>query len=192
MTRRLPKEKRDKLILVSLGTLAVLIVIGLGLIRPQYQAINRMRAQTNDARAKLQGMEDSINQADITAAQLHDISDTLAQQEKDMAIGDPNAWIYDTLRRFKSKYKVDMTIGNQTSISEVDLLPRFPYRQLKVTVNGSAYYHDLGTFIADFENNFPHARICNLIIEPSGGSGDNLEKLNFRMEIIALVKPNET
>ena len=33
---------------------------------------------------------------------------------------------------------------------EVDIMPKFPYQQLKVTVTGTAYYHDLGEFIAEF------------------------------------------
>ncbi len=74
-------------------------------------------------------------------------------------------------------------------MGEVDLLSKFPYKQLKVTVNGTAYYHDLGKFIADFENTYPHARITNLTLEPAGNTGDNSEKLAFRMDIVALTNP---
>ena len=72
----------------------------------------------------------------------------------------------------------------------MDLLPSFPYKQIQFTINGTAYYHDLGKFIADFENNFPHARMVNLVIEPASGADSSNEKLSFRMDIIALVKPN--
>ena len=74
-------------------------------------------------------------------------------------------------------------------MGEVDLLAGFPYRQAKLSLNGSAYYHDLGKFVSDFENNFPHMRMINLIIE-SASQGSGSEKLSFRMEIVALVKPN--
>ena len=74
-------------------------------------------------------------------------------------------------------------------MGEVDLMPHFPYKQLKVTVGGTAYYHDLGKFIADFENTYPHARIANLTLEPVGGTADSGEKLAFRMDIIALANP---
>ena len=62
--------------------------------------------------------------------------------------------------------------------------------QIKVNINGTAYYHDLGKFIADFENNFPHIRIVNLTIEPASAGEPGNEKLSFRMDIVALVKPN--
>ena len=84
---------------------------------------------------------------------------------------------------------MDISVNSQLSMGEVDLLPHFPYKQLKVTVGGTAYYHDLGKFIADFENAFPHMRFANLTLEPVGGTGDNSEKLTFRMDIIALANP---
>jgi hypothetical protein len=77
-------------------------------------------------------------------------------------------------------------------ISDVDLLPKFPYKQLKVSVTGTAYYHDLGKFIADFENTFPHIRITNLTVDTGGATAEGGEKLAFRMEVVALVKPMGT
>ena len=134
-------------------------------------------------------MEDEIKTTDTISAQLVDLTETLNYAQSDMASGDPTSWIYDTIRNFKGKYKVDILVNGQLVPGEVDLLPKFPYRQLRVTVNGMAYYHDLGKFIADFENAYPHARIANLALEPAGGPGDNNEKLSFRMDIIALINP---
>jgi len=195
---KLPKEKRDQLILVGVGTLLLLILIGFGLIRPQYAAIAGTNAQINAARNHLQTMEDTIKKADTTSAQLADLTYTLTQTEGDMASGDPAQWIYNTIRNFKEHYKVDISVNSQLSMGEVDLLAHFPYKQLKVTVGGSAYYHDLGKFISDFENTFPHARITNLTLEPVGatggtsGTGDSGEKLTFRMDIIVLANPTRS
>ena len=54
----------------------------------------------------------------------------------------------------------------------------------------TGYYHDVGKFISDFENNFPHGRVVNLIVEPVSSADPGNEKLSFRMDVIALVKPN--
>jgi len=186
---KLPKEKRDRLILVGIGTLAVLTLIGFSLIRPQYSAISEVNKRTDDARTNLLNMEDDIKRADAISARVADLTYTLSHAEGDVVSGDPAAWIYDTIRNFKGKYKVDISVNGQLSMGEVDLLPKFPYRQLKVTVSGTAYYHDLGKFIADFENTFPHARIANLTLEPVGAAGEYSEKLAFRMDIIALANP---
>jgi hypothetical protein len=80
-------------------------------------------------------------------------------------------------------------VGHPT-IGESDLLPSFPYKQIQFAINGTVYYHDLGKFIADFENSFPHSRMVHLVVEPATGPNSNSEKLSFRMEIITLVKLN--
>jgi Tfp pilus assembly protein PilO len=185
----LPKEKRDRLILVGMSTLFLLGLIGFGLIRPQYDNISAINAKISAARKDLQSKEDTIKKADPVSTQLADLTYTLSQAEGDMVSGDPAQWIYNTIRNFKEHYKVDISVNSQLSMGEVDLLPHFPYKQLKVTVGGTAYYHDLGKFIADFENTFPHTRFANLTLEPVGGTGDNSEKLTFRMDIIALANP---
>ena len=188
---KLSKEKRDHLILVGMGTVLVLIGIGYGLIRPQYATIRAVNSQVQSALDNLQSMEDTIKKADTVSAQLVDLNDTLTKAQSDMASGDPSSWIYDTIRNFKGKYKVDISVsGGQLVPGPVDLLPKFPYQQIKATVNGTAYYHDLGKFIADFENAYPHARIANLALDPAGSAGDNNEKLSFRMDIIALINPS--
>jgi Tfp pilus assembly protein PilO len=187
---KLPKEKRDKLILVIVGSAVLLGVIYFGLISPQYAAISRIKTQTNDARKNLQTMEDTVKRADATRDELIDALDTLSHSESDIASGDTFAWTYDMMRGFKANYKtVDIGIG-QSSIGDVDFLPAFPYRQIKVAVSGTAYYHDLGKFIADFENTYPHIRVANIVLQPSGASGDDSEKLSFKMDIIALIKQN--
>lgn len=187
---KLPKEKRDQLVLVIISTLAALTAIYFALIRPQYATIARIQNDTKTAQSKLLDIESTIKKADATTSALFDIGDTLSHAEEDMASGDTYAWTFDTIRHFKTSYKVgDPTVG-QPVTGEVDLLANFPYKQLKFNISGTAYYHDLGDFIAHFENNFPHTRMVNLTIDPGGGSGDDAEKLSFRMDIIALIKPN--
>jgi hypothetical protein len=191
---KLPKAKRDQLILVGMGTLVLLVLIGLALIRPQYATISAINSKITEARSHLDSMEETSKKADTITAQLADLTQALTQSESDLATGDPSQWIYNTVRNFKENYKVDVSVNSQLSMGEVDLLPHFPYKQLKVSVVGTAYYHDLGKFIADFENTFPHARITNLTLEPAspnaaGANGENGEKLTFRMDIVALANP---
>jgi type II secretory pathway pseudopilin PulG len=188
---RLSKEKRDKLILTCMFIVIALVVIGLLLIRPEYQLITDTKNSTEQKRQKLENMQEAIDRAAATAAQLQDTTIELQEAEKDMAVGDQNGWMYDTVRSFKSP-KIDISINSRVTSGEVDIMPKFPYQQLKVTVTGTAYYHDLGEFLANFENNYPHGRICNLMIHPAGEGGDNAEKLSFSMDIIALIKPTQS
>jgi hypothetical protein len=114
----------------------------------------------------------------------------LRKSEADIASGDIYAWIYDTIRRFKTGYNLNIPTVSQPAIGEVDLIPNFPYKQLKLSLVGTGYYHDLGKFVADFENNFPHMRLVNLSIQTASDPNGASEQLSFRMDVVALVKPN--
>ena len=183
----LPKEKRNPFILVVVITVAILMLIGFGLLRSQSSILARVRASGKAAEVQLQGIEKTVKNADLTTNELATATAALARAEEDMATGDLYSWAYNTLRLFKQQYKVEIPEIGHPMESEVDLIPAFPYRQMRFIVSGKGYYHDIGKFVSDFENNFPHVRVTNLVIEPAGNEG---EKLSFRMEVIALIKPN--
>jgi hypothetical protein len=198
MMNKLSKEKRGHITLVCLGTGILLAAVYFLLINPEYGAIERAKAKTTRANKDLQDKLALIQRQDAIKNELHEMSTTLAEAEHDVAFGDPTAWFYETLRNFKGHYAVEISSYGQPSLGNVDLLPKYPYNQIKITVNGTAFYHDLGKFIADFENTFPHMRIVNLALDPaSGGIGPGRspvagEMLSFRMDIITLVKTAET
>lgn len=187
--KKLSKEKRNQLIIVALVTAAVLALIYIGLIQRQYNSLAKIAGAKKTASGKLFSIRNTITNAATIGKELDEFSTALEQTGTDMASGDLYSWTYDTLRRFKQSYRVEIPEVGQPSIGSVDLLPAFPYKQIRFSVSGGGYYHDLGKFIADFENNFPHARLVNLVVEPLPGP-ESGEKLAFKMEIVALVKPN--
>ena len=162
-------------------------LIGFGLIRSQIDSLSKIKKDKEAADSRLQRIKNSIKNADAVASELTAVTNALLHAEADLASGDLYSWTYDTIRRFKPQYKVEIPDIGHPTIGNVDLLPSFPYKQIQFSINGTAYYHDLGKFIADFENNFPHSRMVRLSIEPGG---DNTEKLSFKMDVIALMKPN--
>jgi len=188
--KKISKEKRNQLLTVAFATVAVLGLIYFGLIRPQYNALSKIAKDKKDADKKLQGIKQTITGAGTASNTLTETAAALNQTESDMASGDLYSWTYETLRRFKQPYKVEIPEIGHPAIGDVDLLSYFPYRQIRFTVNGTGYYHDLGKFISDFENNFPHARVVRLAVQSTPGPDGLNEKLTFSMEIIALVKPN--
>jgi hypothetical protein len=183
----LPKDRRNPFFIAVLSTAAVLALIYFGLIRSQNSTISKLAESRKTASDKLLSMESTIKNADLTANQLADSTTALTQAEADMASGDLYAWTYTTMRSFKQPYKVEIPEIGHPDIGDVDMFPTFPYKQIRFNLSGSAYYHDLGKFIADFENAFPHARVENLAIEPAAGDS---EKLSFRIQIVELVKAN--
>jgi Tfp pilus assembly protein PilO len=188
--KRLSPDKRNKLVLVIVATLAVIALVYFFLISPQKELNHKLATQAAADQAKLQQIKTSIKQANVTADKVAELMQQLSQAEEDTASGDLFAWTYDTIRQFKTNRHVDITSIGQPSPSEVEIIPNFPYKQIKFQIIGNGYFHDIGKFVADLENKFPHMRIVNLTIDSSAASEGSGEKLTFRMEIAALIKPN--
>lgn len=188
--KRLPPAKRNQLIIVVVATIAALFMVFYFLVDPQKEQNQKLGEKIRTERDKLQSIRNAIKDTDRIANDLTTVTFQLNRAEEDVASGDVYAWTYDTVRRFKSAYKTEIPTIGTPNISDVDLLSGFPYRQVKVTLSGVSFYHDLGKFIADFENNFPHMRMVNLYLEPANQVGPNAEKLSFRVDVVALIKPN--
>lgn len=191
-SRKLPKEKRNQLILISLVTLVALAGLGFGLIKYQYENLTHLAAKKAELEQKLVQMQAHIKRADQVEPELADARTAITNLEAGMASGDLYSWVINTIRGFKGAYKVEIPQFSPISNpSDVNLLAKFPYKQVTLTVAGTAHYHDLGKFLADFENEFPHIRLLNLDLQvnPNPAAGD-AEKLVFKVDIVPLVKPN--
>lgn len=189
--KKLPKEKRDHLILVVLVTAAVLGGLGFGLIRAQYDSLKRIRTTEREAAAKLRTMNETIDRKEQIEIELGEVSRALASLEAGMASGDPYSWAIDMVRRFRVAHQVDVPVISQPVVSDNTLLPDFPYKQASFALSGTGFYHDIGRFIADFENQFPEIRIVNLRLSPvTSLVNEEKEKLEFKMDIVALMRPN--
>ncbi len=191
--RQLPKDKRNSLALVALVTLTAVAGLYFALIQRQHQSLASLAQQKTAAANKLQVVLDAIHNADCIKAELEEARTSLAAAEGDVASGDLYAWVINSLRKFNAPaYKVDIPQFSQLGPpADVSLLPNFPYKQATLTVAGTARFHNLGQFLADFENQFPHARLLNLSLDANASSSAaDSEALSFKMDIITLVKLN--
>ncbi|HEV2209225.1 MAG TPA: hypothetical protein VG167_10650 [Verrucomicrobiae bacterium] len=191
MTIKLSTEKRNQLLLVVLGLAVAAGVWYTMVYKAQTKNLADMRAARDTAEQKVQQVKRTIAAASQIEAELCDARKNLAAIEDTMASGDLYSWAINTLRQFKLGYKIDIPQYSQIDgPKDVTMLANFPYKQATITIGGSAQYYELGRFIADFENQFPYVRVLNLSIEPASGlAATEKERLSFRMEIAALVKP---
>jgi len=191
---KISKEKRSQLVLVIIVVLAVIIGIWFSLIRTQQEDLRTLAAKKQDDSKKLDQIGDTIKNSKKAELELAAVSNELAQAEQNMPSGDLYLSMVDTIRKFKTNYDVQISQFTPSgSDTPVNLLPRFPYRQVSVSISGTAHYHDLGKFVADFENQFPTSRILNLDLSPAAVTGpETREKLAFRMDIVSLVASSGT
>jgi len=188
--KRLSPDSRNKLIMVIVGTLVLIGMVYFFLISPQNEQNRKLAAKTQSELSHLKEIMALIKQTDTTSTQAADLAVRLSQAEDDCASGDLYAWTVDTIRQFKINRHLDIPTIEQPVQSDVDLLANFPYKEIKFDIAGTGYFHDIGKFIADLENKFPHTRVLNLSLDPASSPEAVTEKLSFRMEIVALVKPN--
>jgi Tfp pilus assembly protein PilO len=194
--KSLPKDKRDRLVLVALATVAVLVGLYYGVVSSQRRSLDALAKRKADQEGKLSGAERLAGSVSQFQKNLDESSGKLKAIESSMASGDMYSWVILTVNNFKENYKIDIPQFSREVPGEVGMLPRFPYRAAVFHIRGTAHYHDFGRFVADFENSFPYMRIQNIELDPSGGSSANKvhepEKLAFKMEIVALVNPNSS
>ena len=186
----IPKEKRKPLLLVAILTLAVIAGWWLVVISPQLGKLDRLSVTTADAQEKLDTMRKAVANAPKLAAELEAALAKLQSQEKDMPSGDLFLRLTETIRGLAPGYNVEVPQFSPPVTGDVNLFPKFPYKQALIGVGGTAHYHNFGIFLADLENRFPGMRVQNLELEPAPSATlVEKEKLSFRMEIAALIKP---
>jgi len=194
--RKLSKDKRNKLVLVVILTVMGLVGVWFGLINFQQEQLRKLGERKAIVKSKLTQIEQAGRNAERLESELIESGKRLGRIEEDMPSGDLYAWMLKSIGLLKLQSKVDIATHSAPEVKDVNLLPRFPYRQVIYTIGGTAYFHDLGKFIADFENQYPFARLQNLDITPEPALAvsdkDPKEKLTFHMEIVTLVKPGAT
>src|SRR5436305_12454341 len=100
MTRR-PREKRDRLILISLGTAILLAGLYFGLIRSQQASIASLVAERQRVEQNARDTDTSIQNAKSIETELTQKSAQLNISEEDMASGDPYLWMVNNIRQFQ-------------------------------------------------------------------------------------------
>jgi Tfp pilus assembly protein PilO len=188
---RISKKKQTQLLMVALGTVVIVGVLWYSLISYQRESLKKLEAGRKSAREKLAQIQQTIQNSRQIESDLLVVSNKLFIREEDLASGDLYASMVNTIRKFKLPYRIDIPQFTSGGLaSEVNLLPKFPYKQVALSISGTAFYFEFGRFLADFENRFPYSRVINLELSPaSAARSEEKEKLAFRMDIISLVKP---
>ena len=189
------KEKRNRLLLVLLGTVASIAGLYYGVIATQRKSIEAIGLRYIEQENKLTGAERLAGNISQFQKNLETTTERLKTIEGSMASGDMYSWVILTINTFKENHRVDIPQFSREIPMEVGMFPNFPYRAAAFHLRGTAHFHDFGRFVADFENSFPYMRIQNIELEPPPASNTtgptDQEKLSFKMEVVALVNPNQ-
>lgn len=197
---RLSKEKRDRLILVIIMTIAISLGLWYGIVTTRKERLEEAKATIRTAINKLEKAKTLVKQADKAESQVSAAVDKLKAVEDSMASGvDHYTWAILLLEKARARHNVKIIEVTRPVKGEVGMLAQFPYQAAIFTARGSGHYHDFGKFLADFENSFPYFRVQNISLSPGLDSaagpdsptGSGEENLAFRIEIVALIKPSQ-
>ena len=197
---RLSKDKRDRLILVIIGTIAACTGLWFGVIKTRQGQLKESKVRLAAAIDKLEKARTRVKQGSKVEADMETVTKRLKSIEETMATAaDLYSWAYLLLEKARAGHDVNIIDVTRPAKGDVGMLAQFPYDAAVFSVRGSAYYHQFGKFLADFENSFPHFRVQNLTL----GAMDSLagsdavsvrsgeERLQFKIDIVALIKPNQ-
>jgi len=202
---KLPKDKRDRLMMTIVMTGFVTLAFYTFVIRAQRERIRAAEDKLEQATLLLDRSERWLRMKEKVRADLAEERTELQSLEARMAPLDKFKWFYNTLESFRSSYDVRLIdISREPEIGEVGVLPGFPYKSAKFGVKLNGTYHDFGKFLADFENQFPYMRVQDLKIElppnalPPGTGGTSMaenpsannERLAISLNVVALIKPS--
>ncbi|MCS7089257.1 MAG: type 4a pilus biogenesis protein PilO [Verrucomicrobiota bacterium] len=188
---KLSKEKQKQLWVIALVTLIVLLGVWLALLRPLRSTLEQVRREIAQIRSQIAQAEEVLRRSDEVLEKLQAARSLLEQCEEQMVSGDYYAQIISRIRQLRAEHAVEIPqFSTISGPSSVELLPSFPYQEVSMTISGKGYYHDIGTFVADFENRHPYWRLQNLEIEPQSGTerDGSAERLSFRVTVVSLVR----
>ena len=168
---KLSKEKRDKLILVCIGIIAVLGVLYTFVLGAQKDSLATLQTKITGAQSKLAKAETSLRAADSIEATLNENKKEIeVRQEKMAPQGQYYYWFLKLVDQFRKDEKLDSSFIVDITMPEfVDagLLPKFPYKAASFGLRLNGEFHEIGKFIAALENTFPYFRVQNIKLAPN-------------------------
>jgi hypothetical protein len=188
---KMTKDQQQKTLLVAGITVGTAVLLWFAMISPLRAKLERMIKQTQEAKLMVEQGHRSIAAAPQLSNALARASAQIQTAEGLMAAGDLYEWVIQEVNRFKTAHAIDIPQISRETPCEVGFLPRFPYRAASFAVRGSAYYQDLGQFLASFENSHPflHLQSLQLGADNSAAKKEANERLQFSVELVTLVKP---
>lgn len=182
----LSKEKKGQILAVCLGTAACCAAIWFGLIEGMNERLKTIDKRRKEMAEKLSKAERLTKNRVALHEELVTKRTLITEIEDGMASGDMYAWIIGLMNREVSAFNLSVPVYSREAVTDIGVLPKFPYRAATFSIRGTGHFHDFGRFVAHMENRYPFMRMQNIELTPSSESRGRVE---FRFEFISLIKP---
>ena len=180
--RKLPKDKKQKIVLICIVMLAALA----GVV--QFYVLKNWHALA-DTKKQIAKLDDQVRQAERDALQAaHDVAHRaevksfVETQHAAMISGDPFAWVVRELSLLAEQEPVHMTGLHPGGKNETK--SGGPSYSMRIEFSGS--YDQIGAYVRDLENKFPTSEIQSLSIV---GTPADKGRHDTSLEIALRVQP---
>lgn len=201
---KLRKEQKDKITGIAIGAVLISILLWYFLIGAQHASITKLGESSREIEDKVSKAEIRLKRARMIQADLEDLRGKLGAEESQLIPSEQVSgmkWLFDTIKSFIDQGSYDVSL---TRIADPDInkryliLPKMDYSAVSYTVELRGYFHELGKFIANFENQFPYMSIHRVQISPlatpsSGGAAasevaDDISSAAEREKLTAILR----
>ena len=191
---KLSKTQKSQLLAVVIVTLGIMGALWYFVVTAEQEELAKSQKNTASMLDKLKYAQSKMRQAEDIANKFEAHRQLLDKREAMLAPDrDAYAWMISMMNPFIQAHKgINIYRYSQPELSDNGLLPGFPYRWATFRLEGTGFYHDLGKFFSDLENNFPSFRVQNLELTPASGPGAEAEKLTAIFELVVPVKTSDT
>jgi hypothetical protein len=191
---KISKTQRDQLIGIAAGTVGLMGILWYVGVTAKQDELSKTEKSTAQMRDTLKKAEGTMRNSEEIAEKLETRTQLLEKRESLLAPDrDAYAWIISTINPFiQSRKGVNIYHYSQPEVTEMGIIPEFPYKWAAFHLEGTGYFHDFGKFFADLENTFPCFRVQNLEMGALTTLGAEPEKLNVTFDLVVPVKPSET
>jgi hypothetical protein len=191
---KISKTQRDQLIGIAAGTVGLMGILWYVGVTAKQDELSKTEKSTAQIRDTLKKAEGTMRNADEIAEKLESRTQLLQKRESLLAPDrDAYAWIISTINPFlQSRKGVNIYHYSQPEVTDLGIIPDFPYKWAAFHLEGTGYYYDFGKFFADLENSFPCFRVQNLEMGSVTTLGAEPEKLSVSFDLVVPVKPSET
>lgn len=167
---KLPKEKRDKILMIGGGTLALALGLYWFVISAQYKTLAEYETQLTELDDEISQIERKIKLAKLGQAQAEEVREELRRVEANMLPAEQlnnNLWVRQRIDAIRAKYNLEprqfADLGAGTTFLNI---PNFPYKAAAYQVEVLGFYHDFGQFLAEVEGTFPFFSVQDLKMVP--------------------------
>jgi hypothetical protein len=179
--------------LLVVGTIVALAGIWLGLVSTLQSELKAKQTKLDSAQAQLNLALKGNQLAARYENEVNANQRLLESLERQMARGDIYRWAINRTAELADRYDINVTPPQQPRLAEVEVPPAVPYKAAAYSFGGYGYFHDIGSFLADFENSSPFIRMKGLVVQttaPGLAASREVEKLSFQIDFVTLVSTN--